>query len=507
MSANLNFLTAPAPHALRIGEDSPSTSTRPSAGRSMLGKEFANLMRGLLPEGERQGLAASGTAASQSGLQTLALGKQYAVITVDAPQPDANSLAAFAKAQGLNDQAVQALFGDLAQLPNPTGLTAGTAAAGAASDTTTDAMAWLKDQPGDLMAAAAAITPPSWFAQPLTNPGAAPLTLGMPPAGAGGLSLGATSGYPYGNMGGNMGGSAPTTDTLNQLLLASGASATLASFGQVMDTPAAELKPIEGLDVPPEPGPLDAIRMRLMPGWENMTRSLAKAAGTDMAFTWASVAAGLLESKANSIPTVDIDLGDTSIGAATDTGNGAGTVSATFNNDNSAQQSRAVDQRPALTLSGQTSAPAGMGAGERADQIGQLADKLGQALAERLQDQMEQGQWKLELRLKPAHLGKISVELEMNAGSLDALFKTDNPLTRELIAQSAPKLRDNLAQAGMAVANVWVNSDGQQQTGGNPTPRQTAAGVAPSGSAMSSPAEVNVQAQRAKSKDGWDELV
>jgi hypothetical protein len=59
----------------------------------------------------------------------------------------------------------------------------------------------------------------------------------------------------------------------------------------------------------------------------------------------------------------------------------------------------------------------------------------------------------------------------------------------------------------MAVANVWVNSDGQQQTGGNPTPRQTAAGVAPSGSAMSSPAEVNVQAQRAKSKDGWDELV
>ena len=520
MDANLNFLTAPAPNALQIGDNSPASGGKPSAGRSMLGKEFANLMRGLLPDSERQDLAAAGTAASQAGLQTLALGKQFSVITVDAPQPDANSLAAFAKAQGLDDRAVQALFGDLAQLPTPSGLTLGAAPSPSAGITATDPMAWLKDQPTDLMATAAAMTPPSWFAQPPSNPNTAPLTLGLSPVGtvgatgAGNLPLSASVGTSLGaqlSIGAGAAtvtatGTAPTTDTLNQLLMASGASATLARFGQVLDTPAGELKPVEGLDLPPEPGPLDAIRMRLMPAWENMTRSLAKATGTDVAFTWASVAAGLLESKANGIPTVDIDLGDTSIGAVTDTGNGAGTVSATFNNDNSAQMNRAADNRPALTLSGQAPAT-GMGAGERADQISQLADKLGQALSERLQDQMEQGQWKLELRLKPAHLGKISVELDMNAGGLDALFKSDNPLTRELIAQSAPKLRDSLAQAGMAVANVWVNSDGQQQTGGNPTPRQSAAGVTPSGPALSNPAEVKVQAQRAKSTDGWDELV
>lgn len=493
MDANLNFLPAPAPNALQIGDNSPASGAKPSAGRSMLGKEFANLMRGLLPDSERQDLAAAGTAASQAGLQTLSLGTQFSVITVDAPQPDANSLAAFAKAQGLDDRAVQALFGDLAQLPAPTGLTLGVAPAPSAASTVKDPMAWLKDQPSDLLAAATTITPPSWFAQPTNTPTTAPLSLGLSPVGFGLATVTAA-------------GTAPTTDSLNQLLMASGASATLNRLGQVLDAPAGELKPVEGLDLPPEPGPLDAIRMRLMPAWENMTRSLAKAAGTDMTFTWASVAAGLLESKANSTPTVDIDLGDTSIGAVTDTGNGAGTVSATFNNDNSAQMNRAADNRPALTLSGQ--APTGgMGAGERADQISQLADKLGQALSERLQDQMEQGQWKLELRLKPAHLGKISVELDMNAGGLDALFKSDNPLTRELIAQSAPKLRDSLAQAGMAVANVWVNSDGQQQTGGNPTPRPSAAGVAPSGPALSNPAEVKVQMQRAKSTDGWDELV
>lgn len=505
MDANLNFLTAPAPNALQIGDNSPASGGQPSAGRSMLGKEFANLMRGLLPDSERQDLAAAGTAASQAGLQTLALGKQFSVITVDAPQPDANSLAAFAKAQGLDDRAVQALFGDLAQLPTPSGLPPGVAPlplmpsapfAASTASATSDTMARLKDQPTDLMAAANMV-PPSWFVQPLANSTTAPLTLGLSPVGTGAAPGTALSMMP---------GTTPTTESLNQLLVASGASATLARLGQVMDTPAGELKPVEGLDLPPEPGPLDAIRMRLMPAWENMTRSLAKATGTDVAFTWASVAAGLLDSKANSVPTVDIDLGDTSIGAVTDTGNGAGTVSATFNNDNSAQMNRAADNRPALTLNGQAPA-AGIGAGERADQISQLADKLGQALSERLQHQMEQGQWKLELRLKPAHLGKISVELDMNAGGLDALFKTDNPLTRELIAQSAPKLRDSLAQAGMAVANVWVNSDGQQQTGGNPTPRPSAAGVTPSGPAMSNPAEVKVQAQSAKSTDGWDELV
>jgi hypothetical protein len=59
----------------------------------------------------------------------------------------------------------------------------------------------------------------------------------------------------------------------------------------------------------------------------------------------------------------------------------------------------------------------------------------------------------------------------------------------------------------MAVANVWVNSDGQGQTGGNPTPRQRPAGVNVTDRSLSNPADMNVQAPKAKSSDGWDELV
>jgi hypothetical protein len=101
-----------------------------------------------------------------------------------------------------------------------------------------------------------------------------------------------------------------------------------------------------------------------------------------------------------------------------------------------------------------------------------LADKLGKAMGERLQEQLERGEWKLQLKLNPAHLGKIDVELDMNSGGLDAVFKTDNMLTRELISQGMNKLKDSLSQTGMTVANVWVNSENQRQSGGNSTPRQ-----------------------------------
>jgi len=111
---------------------------------------------------------------------------------------------------------------------------------------------------------------------------------------------------------------------------------------------------------------------------------------------------------------------------------------------------------------------------DRAAQIQDLADKLGKAMGERLQEQLENGEWKLQLKLNPGHLGKIDVELDMNAGGLDAVFKSDNAITRELISQGMAKLRDSLAQSGMTVANVWVNSENQRQSGGNSTPRQQA---------------------------------
>jgi flagellar hook-length control protein FliK len=202
-----------------------------------------------------------------------------------------------------------------------------------------------------------------------------------------------------------------------------------------------------------------------------------------------------------SIGELDLQLNPTcEQGTPADAANAA---SASVGTDNARTSSAAHPLRPTLTLN---SAPAFGPTKDRSTEISELADKLGQALSERLQEQVARGDWKLELRLKPAHLGKISVELGMNGGSLDALFKSDNALTRELLAQSAPRLRESLTHAGMAVANVWVNSNSQQQTGGNSTPRF----YKPEVSEVTAPAEgakvTTIQLARTKSKDGWDEL-
>jgi flagellar hook-length control protein FliK len=143
---------------------------------------------------------------------------------------------------------------------------------------------------------------------------------------------------------------------------------------------------------------------------------------------------------------------------------------------------------------------------DRAAQIQDLADKLGKAMGERLQEQLERGEWKLQLKLNPAHLGRIDVELDMNATGLDAVFKTDNMLTRELIAQGMNKLRDSLAQSGMTVANVWVNSENHKGSGGNSTPRQNSESDNTVNSPVSEVKAAETRIKELRSSDAWDTL-
>jgi flagellar hook-length control protein FliK len=143
---------------------------------------------------------------------------------------------------------------------------------------------------------------------------------------------------------------------------------------------------------------------------------------------------------------------------------------------------------------------------DRAAQIQDMADKLGKAMGERLQEQMERGEWKLQLKLNPAHLGKIDVELDMSQSGLDAVFKSDNPLTRDLIAQGMNKLKDSLAQSGMTVANVWVNSENQQKSGGNSTPRQNSGSETHASAPVTEVAAAESRIKELRSLDAWDTL-
>lgn len=105
METKLNFLT-PTPVSPSAGRALPGArkaDAKPSAS------DFSHILSGQMFKAQRQGIAASQSASAD--LQVVPLGKTMNVITSNAAVPDVASLADFARSQGFDEAAVQALFG------------------------------------------------------------------------------------------------------------------------------------------------------------------------------------------------------------------------------------------------------------------------------------------------------------------------------------------------------------------------------------------------------------
>ena len=488
MDTNLNFSTAPTANPASVGASSSPQGLDPSLAKPMNGQEFAGVMRDLMAKGERQELAGTesheATDASTAALQTMSLGNQFSVITAASPLPDPNSLAEFARAQGLSESAVQALFGDLTTAP-----TAATPTAMAPE------MAQLAGLMGVPAHASTLTLLPS--AAPLGWIQARPSNLTMSDQVGNSLLVQAPQLAAMG---------APKSSDVSALLATAGATGVLQTLGGLGTAPTQALGSADNLaEIPPEMGPLDAMRMRMVPAWENMTRQLAKLNGTEQAAAWGQLTSNILNSKLQGaeVPEILLDLGvnDPTLLTALDTLQEQSNLGVV--NLDSARNTASTGSLGAAATSAALANP---GMTDRAAQIQDLADKLGKAMGERLQDQLEKGEWKLQLKLNPAHLGKIDVELDMNSKGLDAVFKTDNLLTRELIAQGMPKLRDSLAQSGMTVANVWVNSENQKGSGGNSTPRQNTGSDSSVNAPVTEVTAAETRIKELRSSDAWDTL-
>lgn len=116
--------------------------------------------------------------------------------------------------------------------------------------------------------------------------------------------------------------------------------------------------------------------------------------------------------------------------------------------------------------------PQASGPQQRAEALHTLAQRLGEAVGQRVLGQLARGNWSMKLMLKPAMLGDVEVDLRMRAGELDASFRSINPMTRELLADGLPRLREVLSGAGMDIAGLHVGHGSSQNAGGNPTPRK-----------------------------------
>ena len=483
MDANLSFLTTPTASPAVNGAMPAAVSSETSSG----GSSFAEVLTGEMFKAQRQAVAAP--TLDTLGLQVLPLGSSLNIITSDAPLPDMASLAVFARSQGLDEAAVQALFGlpaasetaikpsavslaDLGQL-----LAKGATATEIKPNLSSKEMLnaglpvtdpWALAQANAALVASLATSGSS--TQPLESPSlsisATAQTPGLLPAA---LGLPGTGGVPF---------STPVATTASALL-AMGATEKLMPLQAKAWIQAAPLDPSVSaaaqVAASTALGSADqtmqnALRMTLSPADQDITKRLAQMSGNNQQSSWAAlVAASALHSdestKGATWETLQLDVPegldleatmDTTANSPTDTALGNAPL--------------ATGAAPTgATLKGEAPNPQAL-AEQRAVQYQQLADKLGEAVAQRLMGQIERGQWKMQMRMQPGSLGQINIELDMHAGGLDALFSSDNSVTRELLAQGSAKLKDTLSQSGMEVASVWVNGDGSRKSGGNSTP-------------------------------------
>ena len=443
MDANLTSLTLTAPSA-STGLSAAASST---PATSLQGADFANLLGSLLAQPGRQDLAADGLA--QAGLLAVPLSSQLELITPSTPVPDTGSLVAFARTQGLDETTLAALFGDTAVQASP---------------------------PAELSALNTLLVPAAPHANPLLATG---VQLGV--------GLSASNLMPTSTLNpltshtlvpAALTGTNPNPDAEAATLTVKGLSELSwqisKPLGQGLAAPLAQTASATDINATDS----DALRLQLMLPREAitaLTRRLATMSGTGQAAAWGGLTANALASAPPGAVQSRRDLSDffkadgTLVAADSEVLDAVPGERSPSSLSPLAEGARSSSSQ--LTQSS-TASPVASQAGQRLEHYQQLADRLGQALAQRLQSQIERGEWKVQMRMDPVSLGRIDMELDMRAGGLDAVFRTDNPLTRELIAQGLPKLRESLSQSGTAVANVWVNGDSARQSGGNPTPHQ-----------------------------------
>ena len=100
----------------------------------------------------------------------------------------------------------------------------------------------------------------------------------------------------------------------------------------------------------------------------------------------------------------------------------------------------------------------------------QLSDKMATEMAARMHKQLSDGEWKMKFGLRPSNLGGVEIQLEMKDGKLDAVFRADNPLTRDLLQNSSQRLREALGNFGINAGQVNVGQGGgnaQHNSSGN----------------------------------------
>jgi flagellar hook-length control protein FliK len=84
-----------------------------------------------------------------------------------------------------------------------------------------------------------------------------------------------------------------------------------------------------------------------------------------------------------------------------------------------------------------------------------------------------------EIRLNPAHLGPVGIEITYSDNQASVLVTAAQPATRDALEQALPQLKELLAQQGITLGESAVRGEGQSRSDADPAasargPRQAA---------------------------------
>ncbi len=413
-------------------------------------------------------------------LKAVTLGPHLSVITPETSPPDSQSLEAFARAQGLDETAVNWLFGGQAgtmpampaiTLAPPSGtnaMTSGSAIGLLASvtgvPTSTQPITQAASLVPDIAQTSDGPVPPTVNTQSITTMAnsavqgsvtstALPGSEAMPTNAQGHPPAGPVNGVHNGQNTGAATGLLGSTLAAAQALLA------------MADVP--EQTPKTSVTNSTSTEDALSIQMLRMP---------------PPAAVWMqrSVVNNVLQNSVSKPKEADISLSELDLGAdwggetlqqllgAEGGAHSTGTHGTAYANFASRWDAQAHHRNDPTNASGP--APDLPDPNARSENIQNLADKMGQAVGQRILSEMERGQWHLKLQLRPATLGHIEIEMRMRSGEFDAVFTAPNATTRDLLQDGMAKLRETLSQMGMDVANIHVGGGQTGQSGGDPTP-------------------------------------
>ena len=66
-------------------------------------------------------------------------------------------------------------------------------------------------------------------------------------------------------------------------------------------------------------------------------------------------------------------------------------------------------------------------------------------------------------------MGSIEISLNLRGKEIEASFHASQAFTRELLAESLPKLKDSLEKSGMNVADFNITGQNESKSGNNST--------------------------------------